>query len=66
MSEWISVEDRLPDNDEPERFLILTNDITGEWQEVARYFAGYWFFDNEEDYPSTVTHWMPLRKPPIS
>ena len=61
---WISVKDRLPNNDKPERFLVLAHDITGEWREVATHFGGDWFFDNEKDYPAIITHWMPPPKPP--
>lgn len=67
MSEWISVEDRLPKNFEevliwprPEFMYEL---LTGEYQ------GGIWTADYEDSYQSytervTVTHWQPLPGPP--
>lgn len=61
MSEWISVEDRLPKQyDEvlihiPHATLTTTawRNIAGEWQFV------------DDDLAKSVTHWMPLPAPPI-
>ena len=58
MSEWISVDDRVPDDHG--MFLVCTSSgfIT---------INGYsiddgWHWDVEK--PSLVTHWMPLPEPP--
>ena len=62
MSEWISVKDRLPEV----RIIVLayaaqTNGIYFAFRErdsenFVNYDSGY--------YLNTVTHWMPLPKPP--
>ena len=67
MSEWISVEDRLPD--ETSQVLVVANDIVNEFVDVVtayicpEYENLMWEKDGE-DYPPIVTHWMPLPKPP--
>lgn len=55
MSEWISVEDRLPDYDNQ-----ITNYLTidGEGEIDVCYF------DENVWYGWQVTHWMPLPEPP--
>ena len=65
-SEWISVEDRLP---EPQKSLLVYVCMDGEWQiregwygEMTKLFfvlAGYPYRTD-----ATVTHWMPLPEPP--
>lgn len=64
MSEWISVEDRYPDDDSGYRVLVLANDIVSEWVEIAHYNKRNWIMRGGLDYPSIVTHWMPLPEPP--
>ena len=57
MSEWISVEDRLPDADM--HYLVHSKRYGVQ---IDRY-KGFW----EGDYPVEdliVTHWMPLPQPP--
>ncbi len=68
MSEWISVEDRLPDNFG--WFLVIDNylpncaNITMGFYEYEDSFA--WLpIDSRNDSDSMdITHWMPLPKPP--
>jgi hypothetical protein len=52
---WISVKDRLPDDDTQ----VLAVDRYGD-QEVVLFVDGYF----QPDYIGEVTHWMPLPKPP--
>ena len=70
--QWISVKDRLPDNDESDLVLAVVNghptnliEIMGAYQ-FAEYSKKYgWVI---ESYPlwdnPEVTHWMPLPEPP--
>ena len=65
MSNWISVEDELPNK--PKYYLVFTRcgsiwntsllfwnmgDVTPKWE------------DRDRDYQDNVTHWMPLPEPP--
>lgn len=54
-SEWISVDDRLPDCNKEELVLVSCISGNGNHQHVlsSKYFDG-----------QQVTHWMPLPKPP--
>lgn len=55
-SRWISVEDRLPDEDDK---CLVWN---GHHIFVAIYWGdGVWKFDS---YACEITHWMPLPEPP--
>lgn len=77
MSEWISVEDRLPDEGVPvwgatlgqfPMIAALQVDADGWlWGEVYAHYPsdGKWACDYEvnDDY-SWITHWMPLPEPP--
>lgn len=67
MAEWISVKDRLPN--EEEIFLVYNGKSNDSYIEL-----GFWnldkkrfeYYDNE-DYGLEmydITHWMPLPKPP--
>ena len=57
MSEWISVEDRLPESGG--RYLVILNN--GQLC-IAIWVAAYWAIG--VDTISNVTHWMPLPEPP--
>lgn len=60
MGEWISVEDRMPD----ERQWVLCQ-CRARIREVLRLQDGCWYHDPEHSYfLSFVTHWMPLPEPP--
>lgn len=67
MSEWISVEDRLPDVDT----LVLATGFDYGYQlnkmhyVLAVRFDNYWY--SETDFGveyKYITHWMPLPEPP--
>ena len=57
MSEWISVEDRLPD--EYADVLVVFPVGSRHIYEVDHVEDGGWFWNASE-----VTHWMPLPEPP--
>jgi len=64
MSEWISVKDRLPE--EEGEFLCCSNIITDEehiWIEICYFYkSNEWIhYAGEDAFP---THWMPLPEPP--
>jgi hypothetical protein len=64
MSEWISVEDELPNDESGYKVLVSANDIVGQWVEILNYNGKCWIVDGGVEYPAIVTHWMPLPKPP--
>ena len=63
MSEWISVEDRLPD--------VIGCYLVCSYELHAR-VVGWTFFNSQKRWTSNkgdykdVTHWMPLPKPPTT
>ena len=63
VQEWISVDDRLPEDDSD----VLAYSSIGEERRIypACYSNGVWF-DCVFNAPATdtTTHWMPLPKPP--
>ena len=74
MENWISINDRLPENDD--RVLVWENKT---YQHVlppeygyciwAYYDAGKWLDENMVEYNNnsdwTITHWMPEPPPPM-
>ena len=60
MSEWISVEDRLPED----AYFVLAFEDTGLMRVVC-FYDNRWE-DNLDYVIEGVTHWMPLPKPPES
>jgi len=70
-NEWINVKDRLPEKDQKVIFYVLDRELI---------YAGYFSIDNHRSLSSgerfrenlddwwfdeeTITHWMPLPKPP--
>lgn len=58
MSGWISVSDRLPEEDDPVIAYICELDC----YEVAWQHNGFWFNGYDLDY--APTHWHPLPSPP--
>lgn len=58
--EWISVEDRLPEN----KVRVLLFDNEGFGVVSGRLIASVWYLESEKDLNSNVTHWMPLPEPP--
>lgn len=64
-NEWVSVEERLPENGQ----IVLFHQKDG-FIYCAEYFAGNalmspgWFIDNDSWDAKEVTHWMPIPAPP--
>lgn len=64
-NEWISVEEKLPENGQ----IVLFHQKDG-FIYCAEYFVGKelmspeWFIDNDSWNAKVVTHWMPLPAPP--
>jgi hypothetical protein len=64
--EWISVSERLPDNDQP----VLVWNSGGycakpwAWWQICDYSDGKWREQDERDEYPGVTHWMPLPHEP--
>lgn len=58
VGEWISIDERLPDNGET----VLTVDNEGYMIVASWYELGGWFLPVCRANP--VTHWMPLPEPP--
>ena len=73
--EWISVKDRLPDNDDLVLFAMYKfgNIKNAGGQYLGFYANGHWEIDSEQGYGKDannnvdywlVTHWMPLPDSP--
>ena len=56
--EWISVKDRLPEDDE---VVIICTDKNFVY--AGELIGDTWFLDNDS-WTATVTHWMPTPNPP--
>jgi hypothetical protein len=69
MSDWISVEDRMPPIDTKVLFMHFYRDEI-QWISSGDLLEDGSFFDDKDDdvynsrYSDTVTHWMPLPEPP--
>lgn len=66
MSEWISVEDRLPPNYIPV-LCYIPSLSSSMWQTVHECHIGAdgeWHLATAPAYREEVTHWMPLPEPP--
>lgn len=67
MTEWISVEDRLPPKESEAWYnVVLTHKTRRNMIVRNGYYDGYhkrfWGFETTPHY--VVTHWMPLPEPP--
>lgn len=69
MSEWISVKDRLPEEDVSVLVFGSSGLFIGSYDYGNKYMESYWSSEKykhiecTEDY-EPVTHWMPLPQPP--
>ena len=62
VQEWISVNDRLPENI-ANRVLVVCERSNGVF--YAHYEKPFWInLETDKPFISTVTHWMPLPEPP--
>lgn len=62
MSEWISVKDRLPEDGDDLSIMLVWRGIEHDYDTVRwRYQQGW---DCVIQDKATITHWMPLPKPP--
>lgn len=63
MSDWISIEDRLPEKD----CLYIVCQTICMWQNVfgACWKGGKWVSVVTSNQLEHITHWMPLPEPPI-
>ena len=71
MSKWISVDERLPEENTPVLVCYIGyNDGQPHTEGVACINYGSWCWyedidaDNDEEAAVTITHWMPLPEPP--
>ena len=65
LPEWISVEDRLPDNHQRVTGIGFDyGDVKNKRHYVVcEYFDSIWLGDEDEEF-EYITHWMPLPEPP--
>ena len=62
VQEWISVDDELPENI-ANRVLVVCERSNGVF--YAHYEKPFWInLETDKPFISTVTHWMPMPKPP--
>ena len=62
VQEWISVDDRLPENI-ANRVLVVCERSNGVF--YAHYEKPFWInLETDKPFISTVTHWMPTPQPP--
>ena len=64
VQEWISVDDRLPENGGYVVCIAKRNPFSRFMPMVARIEKNGWVNPITEQYISEVTHWMPLPQPP--
>ena len=64
VQEWISVKDRLPE--ENGRYLTANKRHDDKIDVFDLWFdGGFWYIDDEDDmFDFEVTHWMPMPQPP--
>ena len=65
-NEWISVKDRLPENNRNEDFIVFDNFFDTCNISTASFSDGNWYdyLGDLHKYNDDITHWMPLPKPP--
>jgi len=68
MSDWISVEDRLPENGQDVLLVHMIRDdassIMSGWVDNNYWFENCYYGKAARIPASDITHWMPLPSPP--
>ena len=65
MSEWKSVEDRLPEQDYDAALVAVCPDSQSNQVHIAYRLKGKWkVLDEAGNHADFITHWMPLPSPP--
>lgn len=69
MIEWISVGDKLPEENRTVVVSCVERGSTYHWEPMtARLYDGHWVDCNDDDIEYqlcvTVTHWLPIAVPP--
>lgn len=64
VQEWISVKDRLPEENEIVVGWCKDNPFSSYTFEIVSWNGKGWVFVYAQRYVTNVTHWMPLPKPP--
>lgn len=62
--EWISVDDRLPDNESGYNVRVYCHDIVSGWQQDLLFNGKIWIHDGGKEFEPIVTHWKPHSKNP--
>ena len=63
MNEWISVDKKLPDNNDS----VLCFREYDNWYVVADYiYPAFWIDFSEGEVAHEITHWQPLPEPPTA
>ena len=62
MSEWISVEERMPSRDSNVLIYLRTNNES--WVHVSWFSGDYWVDEDGLPLVYYISHWMPLPEPP--
>lgn len=63
--EWVSVEERLPEESVIEEYLVVLKESFGEFSNTAVWSSPHWYSDKDMAcILGGVTHWMPLPAAP--
>ena len=62
--EWISVDDRLPNDESGYNVRVYCHDIVNGWQQDLLFNKKAWVHDGGKEFEPIVTHWKPHSKNP--